>query len=261
MSTKILIGCPIYKRAWILPSWFEAIENQTVPLEDIGFIFELGPDDDETHEVLAEWHEAHPEVEIFDGIIREDEHHEHHPEHGRVWRKSDYYRMVDFRNSLLDRVTSIGPDRYFSLDSDILLENPRTLEKLYEYTDKMPVVSPLMFMFPKGVDFPSVMTWREAIGRRAYRDRGNYMWGTVFKADIVMAAVMMRPEVYEHVRYRWHPQGEDLGFAWAAGEKGISMYCASDIYCPHIMHQWQFEEYKNTGDNRYDLLMGSPAVT
>lgn len=253
---KILIGCPIYKRDWILDKWFEAIEGQTIPLSDIGFIFELGTNDDDTHDKLWRWHMNHPEVTVFDGAIREDEQHNHHSDSGRQWKQSDYYRMVNFRNSLLDRAIAYEPDRYFSLDSDIILENPKTLEILYDYTSELDVVSPLMFMYPKGCDFPSVMTWESKPGGRAYRDRGNYKWGELFQADVVMAAVMMRPEVYKTTRYQWHRQGEDLGFAWNMAENGFTSYCASDIYCPHIMHTWMLDEYRLHGDCRHSELIG-----
>ena len=62
----IIIGCPIYKRDWILPAWLYFIENQSVNLSDIGFVFELGTDDDETIGVLSAWKKHHPEVKIFD---------------------------------------------------------------------------------------------------------------------------------------------------------------------------------------------------
>lgn len=245
---KILIGLPVYKRAWILPKWLEYIERQTVPLEDLGFIFELGPDDEETHNVLWEWQAAHPSVSAFDGLIREDINHETHMENGRHWKGYQYWRMVDLRNSLLDRAIALQPERFFSLDSDILLENPSTLEELYNRTATNDAVSPLTYMDPRSIKHPSVMSWIG--GWRAKRLLDNYPIGTMFKADIIMAAVMMSKPVYETVRYRWHKQGEDLGWSADARVNKFDLWCASDIYGAHIMHEKDLDPYLRNGDSR-----------
>lgn len=247
---KILIGLPIYKREWALPEWFRCIEQQTIPLHDLGFIFELGPDDESTHELLWDWQARNPQVTIFDGLIREDVVHEAHPDHSRSWNRHKYWRMVDFRNSLLDRAIALQPERFFSLDSDILLENPKTLETLYSLTETLDAVSPLTYMFPYNKDFPSVMTWVDGAGKTARRLPENYPIGTLFEADVIMAAVMMSKSVYETTRYQWHKQGEDLGWSYDATHKGYKLWCASDIYGAHIMHETDLADYLENGDNR-----------
>jgi len=67
--SNILIGLPIYKREWILPYWIEAIERQDFPQENLGFLFNLGPDDEATHEILWEWQSRSPHFKIFDAQI------------------------------------------------------------------------------------------------------------------------------------------------------------------------------------------------
>ncbi len=249
---KILIGSPVYQRAWILGDWFKCIENQTIPLSEIGFIFELGPNDEETHQVIWEWHLSHPQVAFFDAIVRDDIKHYTHPDGQRTWSKTAYYKMVDLRNSLLERANCIRPEKYFSLDSDLLLEDPQTLEKLYHMLnrDGVDAVSPLSYMYPKGINFPSVMTWIDGVGKRASRSLGDYKIGETFKSDVIMAAVMMNPDVCRDIRYVWHPQGEDLGWSGECAKNNYGLYCASDIYVPHIMHRWMLDEYKTIGDPR-----------
>lgn len=252
---KILIGCPIYQREWILPEWFRCIENQTVPLSEVGFIFELGVHDDATHNLLWDWQMQHPEVQVFDGIIRPDETHKAHAEDKRQWARSDYYRMVNFRNNLLERACNYAPERYFSLDSDILIPDPTTLEKLYDLTQKPSTASPLCYMTPDDIRFPNMMSWVDYSGGRAKRDFSKYRIGEVFEVDISMAAVMMHPDVYRNVRYRWHRQGEDLGWSAEMNRTGYRMYSASHIYAPHIMHRWMLDLYLEGGDPRHAQLM------
>lgn len=253
---KILIGLPIYKREWILPHWLRAIENQTIPLSEIGFLFELGPHDEATHDMLWEWHSRHPEVAVFDGIIREHEVHKHHAEGQRQWARHDYHRMVDFRNNLLERAVGYQPERYFSLDSDILIPNPRTLEGLFQITaEPGTTAAPLCYMTPRNIDAPNVMTWIDKPGGRARRLLDQYPIGTVFEVGISMAAVMMSPEVYNNVRYRWHFQGEDLGWSAEVLRLGYKMYSASNIYAPHIMQEGLLEFYLQNDDQRSTDLM------
>jgi hypothetical protein len=242
---KILIGCPVYKRAWLLTDWFNYIEQQTMPLSDLGFIFELGPNDDETHDLLWQWHMDHPQVGFFDGVIREDEVHRSQAEGVRQWVPDDFLKMATLRNHLLNRVTCIGPERYFSLDSDILLTNPNTLEVLYNETKTKHAASPLTYMWPQDKNFPSVMTWVDSPGGRARRSRESYPLGTTFRADIIMAAKMMTPPVYENVRYSWHKQGEDLGWCTDAARQGYELWCVSSLYAEHIMHRWMLDKFKS----------------
>lgn len=247
--SNILIGCPIYKREWVLPLWLEGIEQQTFPKSNLGFIFELAPDDDGTHQMLWEWQMKHPEFLVFDGLIRNDIHHNHHPEGQRIWNSTKYLEMVDMRNSLLERATSLQDkfDYYFSLDSDLILENPETLQILSDYGDQgYDILSPLSFMTPTERNYPSVMSWVEGLPGRAQRDLPRYPLegDQIFQSDVVMAAVFMSRKVFTTVRYRWHRQGEDLGFATALYEHGIKSYCIPYLYCPHLMHEFMVENYK-----------------
>jgi hypothetical protein len=248
---SILIATPIYNRAWILPYWIEAIEKQDYPKDRIGFIFELGPDDDETHNMLFDWQSRRSEYKVFDGQILMSMNHEAHPDGLRVWDSMKYYNMVTLRNNLLERATAIsdGFDYYFSLDSDIILEDPQTLNKLLAYAvdPSHHVISPLMYMTPHDVGFPSAMTWVENPGGRAARQLQQYKKGQFFQADIVMAAVFMQKEIYRNVRYVWHRQGEDLGFAAELARHGYNSFAAWDIYCPHIMNTSMLESYTRTG--------------
>lgn len=247
---KVLIGCPVFDRAWILPDWFAAIEKQTFPLEDIGFIFELGPNDDETHDILWEWHMNHPQVAVFDGQIQDRMKHRSHDEGSRIWQLTDYERMVTLRNSLLDRAILYEPDAYFSLDSDIILENPHTIEELFFYMcSDLDAVSPLCYMTPTGIDYPNAMKWAYAGPGPAIRVKPDPTVD-LQRVDIIMAAKMMNVEVYQQTRYRWHKQGEDLGWSQHCYEQDLKLYLLPKVYATHIMHRSQLQDYKKNGDPR-----------
>lgn len=200
-----------------------------------------------------DWHDVHPEVWAFEISFDKARDHLAHPDSGsRKWTKDRYVAMADFRNQLLDKARVLEPDKYFSLDTDILLENPKTIEHLDGLTDSVAdAAAPLMFMTPRNIMAPSTMTWGNN-SLRAYR--GDYKYGTDFKTDVIMAAKMMNPEVYKKVNYAYHPQGEDLGWSWNCKEQGFNLYCASSIYAPHIMSQSMLDDYHEKGDLRAIIL-------
>lgn len=250
---KTIIGLPVYDRAWILPDWFRCIENQDYPLNKIGFVFITAPHDPETLEVLIKWKESHPEVFCFDIVTMHDLEHSTHPEGTRMWTGEKYKKMANLRNNLLDIVSCREPDRFFSLDSDILLEDKNTLRYLLQLSVFLPAITPLLYMTPEGTRFPSTMTWENEIGLRAGR-ANDYPIGSVFETDIIMAAKLMNPFVYKNIRYGFHSQGEDLAWSANANRAHIPLYLASSVYCPHIMSRAMLEEYRNTGDKRRSMV-------
>lgn len=243
----IIVGCPIYKREWILPHWLKAIENQDYPLDQLGFVFITAPEDEATLKLLLEFSERHPEIKCFDIEAMEESHRDHSENH-REWSGPRYMTMVSLRNRLLARVRCHEPDKFFSLDSDILLENPRTISILDTLTDSHDAVAPLMFMTPVSNQFPSVMTWHLDEPHKAHR-RDNYPLGTFFEADVIMAAVMQSKSVYQNVNYAYHKQGEDLGWSKDAANKGYKLYSASYLYCPHVMSPLYLSNYLVNGDS------------
>ena len=235
-----------------MPYWLKAIEDQTIPLSDIGFQFELGHPDGATHDILWEWQQSHTECWLFDAQINEAEPHKTHEEGKRSWKVEEFLRMVTFRNNLLERaaVRLDKFDYYFSLDSDVILEDPRTIEKLVSY--KKDVVSPYMFMTPHDVDYPNGMNWAitgsDWVGKRIRLETG------LVEVDVPMAAILMSKKVVESVRYEWHPQGEDIGFAKNLYKQGFDSFIDFDTYAPHIMHRAQLKDFLANGDSRLQLL-------
>lgn len=245
-----MIGCPIYKRDWIFPYWISCIENQNLDFSKIGFVFMVSPDDEETINMLVKYRNARPDISEFVIEIKKDSPHFDHKDGTRTWSISKYQNMVNLRNDLLKIVRELKPKYFFSLDSDILLTNPNTINLLKIHIDSgADAVSPLMFMTPIDTLYPSVMNWKSEIGEQAYR-KEQYPLGTYFQSDIIMAAKMMSKNVYENVNYHLHAQGEDLGWSSEAGNKGYKLFSASYIYAPHIMHRGMIKEFLKNGDKR-----------
>lgn len=252
---KLIIGCPIYDRAWILPLWLDAIQKQSINLSDVGFVFAAAENDTSTIDILNKWKSFNNQIELFDIFYPQNVNHFSHEDGTRHWTISKYENMVNLRNQLLSRVRSYQPDYFFSLDSDIIIKNPSTIELLVAHIkDGADAVNPLMFMTPAGSMFPSVMTWESEPGGKAHRNFG-YPLGTYFKADVIMAAKMMSKDVYNNVSYEIHAQGEDLGWSSNCAKQGFNLYCASYIYAIHVMHKRMLQDVIQNGDPREEITI------
>jgi len=249
--TSVVIGCPIYKRDWILPYWFACISQQNLDFSKIGFVFIASSKDEKTIKNLISFRNSRPDIKVFEIEFVDDIVHFEHEKNSRQWSMSKYYNMVHLRNCLLKKVREIQPDYFFSLDSDILLTNPNTINFLISHIqDGADGVSPLMFMTPNDIMYPSVMNWTDEPGGQAFRQE-NYPIGSYFKSDIIMAAKMMSKTTYQAIDYEMHPQGEDLGWCANAAKSGLQLYCASYIYAPHIMHEQMLDHFIKMGDTRH----------
>jgi hypothetical protein len=249
----------MYKRSWILHHWIKSIISQSIPVNDIGFIFEVSPDDTATIQALESWRKFDKRIPYFEIKIREDIPHFEHENNGRQWSMSKYVNMVSLRNSLLESVRKIQPEYYFSLDSDILLTNTNTIELLIAHIKSgADAVNPLMFMTPFGTMYPSVMDWRLDVPAKAFR-KEKYELGHYFQSDVIMAAKMMSKDVYNNINYTLHEQGEDVGWSLECKKAGFKLYSASYIYAPHIMSEVMYQSFLANGDNRQELLMSSYA--
>ena len=252
---KLIIGCPIYDRAWVLPYWFHFLERQSISLDNIGFVFIASKEDESTISILEAWKELHPEVSVFDIVFPEDVNHFSHKDGTRHWTLSKYENMVRLRNHLLKQVRLYQPDYFMSLDSDILLTNPNTLELLALHINEgADAVNPLMYMTPVGDRFPSVMKWLNEPGLKATRDC-EFPLGTYFKSDVIMAAKMMSKKTYNDVDYKIHDQGEDLGWSAVCAEKNFSLYAATYIYAIHVMNKSMLGDILKNGDPREQITM------
>lgn len=254
---KLIIGCPIYQRDWIFPYWISCIQAQSIDLSQVGFVFVASRDDTETISMLEDWHSRHKEVALFDITYADDLNHFSHIEGQRHWTLSKYENMVNLRNKLLSKVREYQPDYFFSLDSDILINNPATIELLIAHIKNgADAVSPLMFMTPTGYRFPSVMKWIEEPAGKAHRDF-EFPLGTYFQSDVIMAAKMMSKKVYNEVDYCIHQQGEDLGWSGECAKKGFDLYSASYIYATHVMNQQMLKRIRQNGDERQSIVLKS----
>lgn len=210
-------------REWSLPMWFDHVELACGATPRYVFIGDQD-NDPETYAVIKEragdfvWVQE-PEARPLD--IRE-------------WNPRRYTRMAEVRNKLLAAVREIGPDVFFSLDSDVLL-HPDALRGMLGVLDEGNAVGGKVFLSEYGRECPSWAT----LGREGSIRRSDSS-GT-FPVDVIMAVKLMSPAAFA-VDYRFDLQGEDIGWSKAARETGVKLMWYGGVTSKHLFTPAQLHE-------------------
>lgn len=224
---KVVVGCPVFQRGWVLDRWFNAI---AAPAFDLSFVFAYTPSTDGTLELIEAQRAAGTPVEILQ--VTEGDH-----TGKRDWYKESRLRtMATMRNMLLDYVATTDADLYLSLDSDILL--PRdAIYQLATDCSTYHAVAPLVYL--------GVGNLTNAFFRKDTRPAKRLQdIGQLVGADIICAAKMMTRDLFtdDRVRYDFHTSGEDIAWSFSATEHGYQLGFDSRVRCKHVMKQDQLDQ-------------------
>lgn len=227
----LVVGCPVRKRAWILPRWFDYIEAACAEvLVAPTYVFVIGPEDFETSEcILQETSKRRREVVLVpaDEPVREDV---------RVWNEDRYHHMVYLRNLLLGSVRTIGPDLFWSVDSDMLVHQD-ALTHAIDALQRFDAVASRAYL-SEGQDTrcPNWATYTR-MGGLSRQD----MNGASFAVGVIMAIKLMTPAAY-NVDYAWNHQGEDIGWSLAARKKGLTLGWDSRTTSKHVFYPHELDK-------------------
>lgn len=248
---RLIVGAPVAHRAWALPRWFECLASQTIRPDGI-VLLHSGQPQDETWTVAREQADRHG----FDLLI---EHDERWP-HERTDNPQRYETLAGLRNDLLGLVRDrMRADRFLSLDTDIMLHDPGTIERLGQMLDDgCDLASCATFLHPAASD-PNVDNeifwaynagWTNTERPNAWAARDGWLrplpeeldWTATYRIDIPMGIWLGTRAVLD-CRYKWHISGEDLGFAQDLQEHGLRCHWDASL---RAKHYWQ-ESHLMTG--------------
>lgn len=213
---RLVVGCPVINRGWILDHWFDHVETSC---QEAGIIpeyaFVLGTSTDNTGEIIERRTQDRSsslfiaqfgtDIPLPDNI-------------DRSWTVERLEFMTRTRNYLLEIVRKQAPDLFLSLDSDILIHRD-TVKNLIESAKEFDAVAGHAYLHSSDL----IVNW----GRWIYPDkrmrRAQDQLGAVFPTEIIMAVKMMNPSAY-NINYEYNFKGEDLGWSWAVvKEHGLSL--------------------------------------
>lgn len=218
MPDDLIIGCPVYRREWILPRWFEHVGKAcaTAGVEPV-FAFVVDERDEPTVEAIAE-HGGAGYVLSVRGDLHDGE---------RRWNPRRYEWMVHLRNELLGIVRLAEPHLFLSLDSDILL-HPDGLKCLMESVESCDAVGGKAYMTTTGTRHPS---WaRLNSNNNLFRQESD----GVFPVDVIMAIKLMTASAYS-IDYEFSTQGEDIGWSTACRKAGLKLLWDGRVTNKHVM--------------------------
>jgi hypothetical protein len=154
----------------------------------------------------------------------------------RVWNEDRYHHMVYLRNLLLDSVRTIGPDLFWSVDSDMLV-HPEALMYAIDALRRFDAVASRAYL-SEGQDTrcPNWATYTR-MGGLSRQD----MDGGSFAVGVIMAIKLMTPPAYK-VDYSWNHQGEDIGWSLAAKRLGLTLGWDSRTTSKHVFHPWELDK-------------------
>lgn len=224
MIVPLAIGCPIWKREWILPAWLVAVETACSEAGVIpDYIFVADPRDEPSQSIIKDFCTRFNR-NCWMAWIEE----ENVPDK-RVWNEQRFHRMVYLRNLLLASVRNLGPELFLSLDSDILIHH-KALVSLMALTETYDAVGGKAYMTDKG-------TWCPSFGYiSATRGILRYESTDVLRVDAIMAMKLMTPLAYQ-VDYEFHEQGEDIGWSLACKREGVTLGWDGRVTNKHVMSE------------------------
>jgi len=216
-----MVGCPVFQRDWILPSWFEAVEKAFSGFDtdpEYAFVTTLG--DDLTIKCVYENTVGRNLTTTSVDQERDWDQ--------RDWSAVRYHEMVRLRNALLRMVRKEKPDLFLSLDSDILI-HPKLMWNLLESIEQFDAVGGLAHMISQTtITCPSWWMW--GTSNELLRKDSN----GVHRVDIIMALKLMSPKAY-NVDYTFNTLGEDLGWSKNCAEHGVILGFDGRITNKHVM--------------------------
>jgi hypothetical protein len=242
-NTRLVVGCPVRDRAWIIYRWFEhtqrAIAAAGISSEQVMYVFVGDHSDDDT---FREIDRACLDFSVSRHVIDR-------PGSGgpydRTWGWNRYLEMAELRNALLGVVREAEPDLYWSLDSDILVSRTALASAIDALDHRAPqglqydAVGQRCYMTPAGTWCPSYAMQVGSAGLS--RDDSDGL----FRVDVIMAAKVLTPKAYA-VDYAAHYQGEDIGWSEAARKAGCTLAWDGRTVSKHVMGK----EFLHTVDQR-----------
>ena len=219
---RIVIGCPVFERAWSLPRWFNSIFQQKINLKQTELVFALTDfGNDNTLDIITKYGQKFNSLTVIDcNDIK-----------AFGGRDSErYYSLVVLRNRIFDKLREIQPDYYFSYDTDILLPEG-TLKGLIK--DKKDIVGPWVDLVPPN-GIPNCVT-RIGNGFRRRKPYAQFYPQTgLYEVDTVFAVSLMAAPVFNTCTYKWHPGGEDYGFAEEVINAGFHSWMDANFIGTHL---------------------------
>ena len=219
---RVMIGCVVRNRAWILPEYLKAIEAIEHDGKTIGFL--ENDSDDNTLDILEK--SGHWILTTTTG----------YPNWKRgKYSENQYEHLATMRNKFLNLFMASEAEYLLSIDSDVIVP-PDILTRLLAEADGRTIIGAAISNVPgQEIDGSTPGNFMIKQDDRIIHPPTYPLAGTM-TVDVIGAAYLIpRSAILEGVRYGQHPQGEDIAFSQAAQEHGYQLKVILDLVCEHRM--------------------------
>jgi hypothetical protein len=251
----VLVGCPIRNRDWIAERYLQGIYNLNFDKKQIILYFLLNDSTDSTEQILKRFQQLHKH-EYKDFII--DKVKNRIPEYRRsismnpnmanlYWEKV-YTNIANLRNKVIDKVLELQADYWFSVDSDILIDNPETLNILINEGKGKFVISGVINN--DQLRNPHLPLQQAACNFLNFNEHGKvyhitgWNYTDLIECCVTGAVCLYSCELfkqYPNIRFCYDRGGEDVGLGRKFQEAGLKMYVTPKVICNHVMAEGLFE--------------------
>lgn len=226
MMNRVMIGCPVRNRAWILKEYLQSLVDIEYPEDCIEYCFIINDCIDETPYILEDF--AKRQTGVVHLIYENSS-----VSSGHLRGEYSFPRLAYLRNCLLREFITSKCDYLLSVDSDILVQTD-LLKKLIK--DNCDIISCLVC---NGHEIGNLAIYNILYKNKKgeYSHMTNFPRDTIFKVDCTGAAYLIKRHVISEygIRYSAFYGAEDIGFCESAINNGLEIYCDGRIEAKHVM--------------------------
>jgi glycosyltransferase involved in cell wall biosynthesis len=235
----VTIGCPIRNREKYCKPYLDAILNLDYPKDNISLLFILNDSTDDTAFILNNFKQENSQlyhkikIEIYNQNTPEDK------RETTIREQYTYSSLSKLRNYWLSQVKT---EFALSCDSDIMLHDPQTLNKLINH--RKDFVAGLIingFLYDK--NNPSQYTNILKGNGFTYQHINKYPENTLIPVDFSGAVMLLSQKACKLGKFSWHKQGEDCGMSESLKKQGIHLWCDTSVKATHCMSEEYLDKY------------------
>jgi len=237
---KILIGCPVRNREWILNDYLESIKKLNFPKKNISLCFIVNDSTDNSERILRIFQNNN--IKKYDNILILTKN-LNTPVDNRsgTVRNILYGSLANLRNHLLDVAKILNVDYLFSIDSDILVSSNSLVDLLECNKD---IISMQIWNDERKI-FPNILIKNPDSTKKAeFVHYKKFPTNSIFECDATGACYLLSKNVFENVKYSWHVQGEDMAFCKDAKDLNYEIWCNPLIKCEHYLNKDEYLKLK-----------------
>ena len=244
---NILVVAPIRNRAWCVQEFLAGIMKQDYPKKKLSFFFLVNDSTDATLAILNVWAEEHKKEyrnilisQVNFGDTSKDEH---------TWEAQKLYRMGLMRNKCL---SEIGNNDYvFSIDSDVVLKDERTLRHL-SCLDKEVVAENVWASWGKIDNLLLPHAWRfgnfggvDSNFIALLRNKGTYKVGGVCGCELISKSAIQKGANFSRVNnLPLDMGGEDRQFCTRCAVNDIYLW-TDTFFTPQHLEKEIYDLHRN----------------